>query len=156
MSEQTVTWTNSQKQAFAYIRRGVSTGLSATGALRQYRAGGGAIRDSSWYSLYRRTFAQEGWRETVKEIPMTYIVRENMFQSTDWDFKEQYIMQMKVSGYSKEIGRRITKWVTVENDKLLTKQEWLWYAQEAVNNTIGSIPFEIDRVHEYAPLIRVR
>jgi len=156
MTEPRLSWSKSQQQAFSYIRQGVGTGLSAARALREYRTGGGAIRDSSWYSLYRETFAQEGWKETVKQIPMTYVVRENMFQPTDWDFREKYIMQMKVSGFSEEIGRRVTKWVTVENDKLLTKQEWRWYAQEAVNNTIGSIPFEIDRVYEYAPLVRVR
>lgn len=156
MSEPRLSWTNSQRTAFSYIRKGINDGLSATGALRQYREGGGSIRDSSWYSLYRETFSQEGWRETVKELPMTYVVTERMFQETDWDFREKYIMQMKVGGYSIELGRRVTKWVTVEGDKLYTKQEWRWYAQEAVDNTLGSVPFEIDVVHEYAPLIRVR
>lgn len=154
MSELGTTWTDSQKQAFSYIRRSVSEGISATSALKDYRSGGGAIRDSLWYSLYKETFSQEGWKETVKQLPMTYTVTDKMYQETDWDFREKYIMQMKISGYSSEIGQRITKWVTVEGDKTYTKQEWRWFAQEAVDNTLGSVPFVIDTFIEYAPMKR--
>jgi hypothetical protein len=156
MSENTVTWSQSQKDAFSYIRRSVSEGISATSALKQYRDGGGSIRDNLWYSLYKETFSQEGWRETVAKLPVTYTVTDKMFQETDWDFREQYIMQMKVSGYSTELGQRITKWVTVENDTILTKQEWRWLAQEAASATLGTPPFAIDTFLEYAPLKRVR
>jgi hypothetical protein len=156
MSPNGIGWTQSQKDAFSYIRRGVGEGLTATNALKQYRAGGGAIRDSSWYRLYKETFNQEGWRETVKELPTTYTVTPKMHQETDWDFKEEFVMQMRVSGYSEEIAQRVTKWVTVESDRPLTKAEWRWNAQVAVSDTIGSIPFMIDRFLEYAPLHRVR
>lgn len=156
MSESSVHWTQSQKRAFSYIRKGVSEKLSATGALKQYRSGGGQIGNELWYGLYKETFNQEGWKDTVQDIPRTYMVTEKMHQETDWDFREEYIMQMQVTGYSEEIGQRITKWVTVESDKLLTKQEWRWNAQIAVDNLAGSIPFKIDRVYEYAPLHRVR
>ncbi len=156
MSEQGLSWTSSQKRAFGYIQKGVADGLSASDGLRQYRAGGGAIRDSSWFSLYKQTTNLEGWKKTVKALPTTYMVRENMHLETDWDWREEYIMQMKVSGYSEEIGQRITKYITVESDKLLTKQEWRWFGQQAVDDTLGSIPFIIDRFDEYTPLHRVR
>ena len=154
MSETAFEWTQSQKVAFGAIQRGASEGMTATAALTEYRAGGGAIRDSSWYSLYRETFAQVGTREKVKDIPYTYTVPASMYQEVDWDTREKYVMQMEVSGYSAELDKRITTWVTVETDKLITKNEYRSAAQDAVFGTIGSIDFVVDTVIDWSPLMR--
>jgi hypothetical protein len=143
------------KQALPFIQRGVREGLTATAALSQYRDGGGAIRDSSWYQVYRLTFAQEGVRENVKRIPETYIVTDQMFEPVPYDYREKYVMKMKVSGYSTELDQRIHKWVTVESDHLLTKSEWRSYAQLAVTDTIGSPDFTVDRVDQWTPQKRI-
>lgn len=156
MSEDSFQWTQSQKEAFSYIRSGVERQLSATGALKQYRAGGGKIRDAYWYSLYKQEFNFVGARERIEEIPMTYNVPETMFNPTDYDFQSKYIMSMKVSGWSSELGMRVTKYVTVESDEIVTKAEWRWGAQQAVNNTLGSPDILIDRIWEYDARIRVR
>lgn len=155
MSESGVGWTTSQKIAFPLIESGVSRGLSATEALSQYRAGGGKIRDAYWYSLYKQTFEQQGIREKVTEIPITYTVPEQMFDPRDWDLTGKYAMQMKVTGKLVETGERITKWVTVESDELLTKAEWRDYAQDALFDTIGSPDMEIDGFLEYSPIMRI-
>jgi len=154
MSEIGAEWSSSQKVAFGAIQRGANEGMTATAALTEYRAGGGAIRDSSWYSLFRETFAQVGTREKVKDIPYTYTVPESMYQEVDWDTREKYIMQMEVTGISKELDKRITTWVTVETDHLLTKNELRSAAQSAITGTIGSIDFIVDSVLDWAPLQR--
>lgn len=156
MSQETTSWSRSQKLAFPYIQLGVKQGLTASEALSQYRDGGGAIRDSSWYSLFKQEFAQYGVRENVFKIPMTYTVPETMFDPVDLDYRAKYVMNMKVSGYSSELNTRIVKWVTVESNELLTKSEWRYNAQEAVNNIIGSTPFIIDNIYEWEPRIRIR
>lgn len=149
-------WTKSQKIAFAFVQSGVSRQLNATDALKQYRAGGGAIRDSSWYSLYKQEFAATGTRENIKQIPVTYTIPDAMFERVDWDLREPYTMVMKVHGWSEELQRHITKWVTVESNILLTKAEWRWGAQQAVSDTIGSPPFIISRFSEYIAYKRMR
>lgn len=154
MSEQTRKWSASQQTAFAFVRRAVTEGTSARAGLRAYRAGGGHIGNEYWFSLYKTAFNIDGWKETIKQVPETYNIRENMFTETDFDFREEYVMQMRVSGYSEEIGQRITKWVTVESDKIITKREWRWGAQDALDAGLGSPPLVIDRVLEWAAMKR--
>lgn len=154
MSENKTKWSPSQKTAFAFVRRSVSEGMSGRAGLKAFRAGGGHIGNEYWFSLYKTAFNIDGWKETIKQVPMTYNVRENMFTKTNFDFREQYVMQMKITGYSEDLGQRVTKWVTVENDKIITKQEWVWGAQEAVDAGIRSPVFIIDRVLEWEALKR--
>jgi hypothetical protein len=156
MSESQETWTQSQKDAWSYVRKGVGEGLSGRAALRQYREGGGHIGNANWFSLYKTAFNIEGWKETIQEIPRTYNIREEMFTDIDVDYRSEFILQAKVSGYSEELSMRITKWVTVESDKILTKQEWLWGMQQAVDSSLGSPVFLIDQRIEYSALHRAR
>lgn len=154
MSEESTLWSPSQKNAFAFVRRAVADGMSGRSSVKAFRDGGGHIGNEAWFSLYKSAFNMYGWKETIKQVPETYNVRENMFTHTDFDFREEYVMQMKVSGYSEELGQRVTKWVTVESDSILTKTEWRWGAQEAVDAGIRSPIFVIDRVLEWEAMKR--
>lgn len=155
MIDLTRKWSQSQKDAFSYILSGVERQLSATNALNQYRSGGGRIGNELWYSLYKSEFNYRGVREQIKDIPITYNITEAMFEPTDFDYHSKYVMQMEVSGYSEELGMRITKWVTVESDEILTKAEWRYGAQQAINDTIGSIPLIVDSFLSYNARLRM-
>lgn len=146
MAQEKLEYSQSMIEALPYIRRAVSEGLTATNALSQYRSGGGSIRDSSWYSMFRNEFAYSGTREKIKDVPYTYTVPETMFETDPFDYRQKYVMQLEVTGYSSELDQRITKWVSVESDHLLTKNEWRSYAQQAVFDTIGSPDFNIDGI----------
>lgn len=156
MSEPKAQWSASQENAFAFVRQGVESGLSGRAALKQYRAGGGHIGNENWFSLYKSAFNISGYRETIKQIPMTYNVRETMFTDVDFDFREKYVMQMKVRGWSEELGMNITKWVTAESPNIITKQEWNWAAQDAVDAGIKSPVFVISRVLEWDAMRRAK
>ena len=147
-------WSPSQANAFAFVRRAVSEGLSGRAGVTAYRAGGGHIGNEAWFSLYKAVFNMYGYKKTIKQVPMTYNVRETMFTHMDFDFREQYVMQMKVTGYSTELGQRVTKWVTVESPNIITKQEWVWAAQDAVDAGIKSPVFVIDSVNEWDAMKR--
>jgi len=152
MTQESGSWSSSQKTAFPYIQNAVQSGLNATESLRQYRSGGGAIRDSLWYSLYKQEFSFNGVRDNVKQIPMTYSVTDAMFEPVDYDFREQYVMQMKVRGYSKDTESYITRWVTVESDKVITKREWVYGANQAISDSLGSADLTVSAVLEWVPL----
>lgn len=154
MTEPRAQWSASQETAFGFVRRSVSDGLSGRAGLRAYRAGGGHIGNENWFALYKSAFNIDGYRETIKQVPMTYNVRDTMFTDVDMDFREEYVMQMKVRGYSEELGMTVTKWVTAESDKIITKQEWLWGAQDAVDAGLGSPVFVISRVLEWEAMRR--
>lgn len=154
MTEEKTQWSASQKNAFAFVRRAVGDGMSGRAGLKEYRSGGGKIGNEYWFSLYKTAFNISGNRDTIKQIPMTYNVRDTMFAHTEFDFREQYVMQMEVTGYSTELEQRVTKWVTVESPQVITKQEWLWGAQDAVNSGITSPTFLIDRVKQWDAMKR--
>lgn len=154
MSESSAQWSSSQKQAFPYIQQAVGLGLTATAGLAQYRAGGGKIRDAWWGSLFRLEFSYSGVRDNVVKIPMTYTVPETMFEPVDYDFRNEYVMQMKVRGYSKELGQTVTRWITVEADELQTKQEWIYGGNQTIADTLGSDEMTISQVLEWVPLKR--
>lgn len=156
MTEFQAGWSQSQKDAWAYVRKGVAEGLSGRAALRQYRAGGGHIGNEYWFSLYKTAFNAEGWKNSIKEIPPTYNIREEMFTPTDLDYREKYIIQAEVSGYSEELGKRVKKWVTVESDHIMTKQQWLWGIQQAIDIGLGSPTMVVDTRHQYEAFVRYR
>lgn len=156
MSQPFDTWTQSQQIAFGFVRKGVETGLSGRSALKEYRAGGGHIGNELWFSLYKSAFNLYGYRETIKQVPMTYNVRDTMFTDVDFDFREEYVMQMKVTGYSEDLGMTVTKWVTAESPSIITKQEWQWAAQDAVDSGIRSPVFVINRVVEWEAMRRAK
>lgn len=156
MTEEQKGWSQSQKIAFPFISSAITRNLNATEGLKQYRDGGGQIRDTSWYELFKETFAQIGVRDKIEQLPVTYKVTEAMFQDVDWDLRAKYAVQMKVSGYSEELGQRIVKYVTIESDELVTKAEWRYGAQQAIDDTIGSPVFTVDTFIEYNPIKRMR
>ena len=150
MSQEQGQWSPSQKNAYSFVSRAVTEGLSARAGLKAFRAGGGHIGNEYWFSLYKTAFNIDGWKETIQQVPMTYNVRENMFTPEPVNWKREFVMQMKVSGYSEETGTTITRWVTAESDRVLTKQEWLWSAQQIIDDRIGSDPLIVDRVKEWS------
>jgi len=152
VSEQRKLWTKSQLGAFPYIQQGVGLGMSATAALIEYRDGGGKIRNADWFSLFKQVFSYLGVRDNIKKIPMTYTVPDTMFEPVDYDFREQFVMQMKVRGYSKELGQYVTRWVTTESDKPITKREWTYGAERTMSDTVGSDPLINIQVLEWVPL----
>lgn len=154
MEESPLDWSKSQREAYGFIRRAVDEGLSATYALGQFREGGGSIRNQWWYELYRETFANIGWRETIEELPDSYTISEKMYRQVDWDLREKYAVMGKVRGWSEELGQYIEKWVTVESDRPLTKGEFRGYMQQAIDDTIGSPDMEVEEVFEWDAVMR--
>ena len=154
MAEPRDQWTKSQIGAFPYIQQGVGLGMTATDALIDYRAGGGKIGNELWFSLFKQEFSFSGVRENIIKIPMTYTVPDSMFEPVDYDFREQYVMQMKVRGFSSELDMWVTRWVTAESDTMLTKQEWQYAANMAISDRIGSPPLVVSSVVEWTPLQR--
>jgi hypothetical protein len=155
MSEnQGTEWTKSQQIAYPYIENAINRGLSASQGLQEYRQGGGSIRDSLWYSLFRETYSYTAVPDKIEAIPGTYTIPETMYQPVDWDLRSKYAIRMEVVGYSHDIGANITKWVTVESDKLLTKNELIGLANTAIFDNPGSPLMEVNEILDYDLVMR--
>lgn len=142
-------WTSAMRVAWQYTLSGAEQGLTATNALGQYRGGGGKIRDSDWYSLYKDAFGMAGKRESIEKIPSTYVIPDSMATESGFDWYQKYVMQYDVTGRHPETGIRSTRTVTVENDELLTKKEWQLAANDAIEDDPGSEPIEIESFSNY-------
>lgn len=149
-------WTAAMRLAWQYTLSGAEMGLTATDALGQYRGGGERIRDADWYYLYKDAFAAGGKRDSIGEIPSTYVIPESMATDSDFDWYEKYVMQYDASGVNPETGKRETRRITIESDELLTKKEWQMGAYEAIEANPDSDPIIIDRWTNYTFYRRVR
>lgn len=139
-------WSKSVLAAWDYMVSGARQGLTATDAYQQYTAGGGKIRTSWWYAGFKEAFGMIGVRDSIMEIPKTYTIPETMSTRSGMDWTEKYIFQGEWQGVDPKTGSRFKRWVTVESNELLTKSEWEFYSQQAVDMTPGSIPIIIERL----------
>jgi len=117
-------WTFSQRQAFSFVWRAVREGLSATEALRQYRSGGGRIRDAYWYDLYRQVQDEPEKSARLGELPEFYTPSDEFATEVYWDSRQQYLMKMKLHVIDPLTGAEFDQWYTVESDVPLTMAEW--------------------------------
>lgn len=136
-------WPDSVNQAWEYILRGVKEGLTATEALRQYRSGGGGIRNEYWYDAWHKAEDVDRIGIQIQKTPDFYDINPNLATESPFDWRQEWVMQVEVFGEDPETFERYRRWVTVESDEPLTKADYLDMAQEAINYTPGSIPFQI-------------
>lgn len=136
-------WPKSVNVAWEFVLRGAKEGLTATEALRQYRDGGGAIRNQYWYDAWNSAKEVDEIGRQIDALPDYYQVNPYLATDSPFDWRQEWIMQIEVFGEDPETQERYTRWVTVESDEALTKGEYLDLAQEAIDYTPGSIPFQI-------------
>lgn len=148
-------WPKSINVAWEYVVRAAKEGLSATEGLRQYREGGGSIRNEFWYDAYHQAQEIDEIGQQIQDLPDFYNVNKYLATDSPFSWRQEWIMQMEVVGDDPETQERYTRWVTVESDEPLTKGEYSDAAQESIYGTPGSIPFQIVDVTDYVFYRRV-
>lgn len=89
--------------------------------------------------------ALDAWQKLI-DLPDFYRVTSKFGIETPFDYRDKYIMQMKVHAWDKNTGEFVDQWITVESGSRKTKQEWFELARQATIDT----PFGTDLVLEYA------
>ena len=130
-------WSQSQRMAWSYVRTGVDSDLSATSALREYRAGGGTIRTSDWYDLWNKAESAGGEWEKISMLTPEDTIPESMFEPTGIKFEQKYVMNVNITGRTVQ-GETITEMYRyVESDERLTKKEWFAKVDEFLQRYKG-------------------
>lgn len=140
------------REAWTYVLSSVSRGLSGAEGLRQYRAGGGAIRTQDWYTLRRTAQAAFQEAEAISVRPRGLPVPPEAFTETDWDYRQNFVSIIEVVGRDRVTGARVTRTITVESDELLTLEEWAEAGldiMEAEAENYGIENFAIGRMFFY-------
>ena len=117
-------YTTSEAIAWEYVLNARSRELSATEALRQYRSGGGHIRDADWYFLYRSAADAEYAQELSQRLPEYLYPSRDAFQYTPWRMEEKYIVKARVTARDSEGNIYPSFWRTVESGHNLTMKQW--------------------------------
>ena len=117
-------WTNAQRQAWDYVKAGEGSGMTLTGALSDYRAGGGAIRTADWLELWHRYGdAAQTW-DTLYQYKPGDVVPESLFAQVDVNYQSKYVMTYTTT-VRDEFGNLVHDVQRqVESDRRLTLQEW--------------------------------
>jgi hypothetical protein len=97
--------------------------------------------------------AVSAWTK-LNELPGFYDVTDKFALKTTFDYREKYVMQMEVVGKDTVSGKDINVWVTLENDKPLTKEEWLEYARKEFTDHPFGYSYIIDYVNDWNYYIR--
>lgn len=79
-----------------FISSALRSGLSATSALRDYRAAGGTIRDATWYRLYGQTRAALGAVPDLANLDPTLPPDESAFRPWEASARGHYIYQVDI------------------------------------------------------------
>lgn len=104
--------------------------MTLTGALSDYRAGGGAIRTADWLELWHRySDAAQTW-DTLYQYKPGDVVPESLFAQVDVNYQSKYVMTYTTT-VRDEFGNLIHDVQRqVESDRRLTLQEWTDAATE--------------------------
>ena len=148
-------WPKSINVAWEYVLKAAKEGLTATEGLRQYRDGGGAIRNQYWYDAYNEAQVVDEIGQQIVDLPNYYQVNPYLATDSPFAWRQEWVMQMEVHGNDPETNEAYTRWITVESDNPLTKEDYGEAAQNSIDGTPGSIPFNIDDVTDYVFYRRV-
>jgi len=118
-------WTSAMRQAYVYVRQGYQLELSGAETLRQYRAGGGAIRTQDFYALRRGVVDAAINAEMIQRLPGDMSPPPDWLPEVDFDFQRKYVMRVKANVM--DMGGIVLTdvWRTIESDVNLSIDEWL-------------------------------
>jgi hypothetical protein len=142
-------FTQAVSRVFGYASAAVSRGLEVGEAFTQYVAGGGTEGEKP-FSLAQEAYdsSKRDWSK-IGDIPREYRISSEFALDTGFDWREEHVMKMEVLYRDNETGEHGRKWVTVESNTEMTRQEWEYNAQSIIQETPTSGDLEVYGVISY-------
>lgn len=137
------------KRVWHFITSGVRSGVESaavTTALEPVQDIFDISTVDETYGLYDE--AIDNWQK-IHNIPDFHTISEDFSLSSPFDWKQDHIMQMRIQGIDLNTGEQVDTWITVENDRAVSKDEWLGMAQEAVEDSPFGYSYSVDYVAEW-------
>ncbi len=125
-------WTSSQRQAWDYVKAAEGSGLNQSEALREYRAGGGAIRTSDWGMLWHRYDEGAAQWDRLYQFRSNDTVPESLFNPVNINYAEKYVMTFKATVRDENGNLVHDVYRQVESNERLTLAQWQSAATEAL------------------------
>ena len=104
--------------AWDYAQSAIGRGLTATEGLREYRAGGGAIRNESWYDLTRLAVETRDIGDRVAGQQIEPPIPGSAYSVVGDDYGHKYVVVADVSYIDAATEKPVTRIITVESDEV--------------------------------------
>jgi len=150
-------WTSSMAQAWEYIVSAAKQGLGVTESLDEYRGGGGAIRTQDWSTLFHRTEGLTEASQTTLRMPADMYLPQRLYTETQYDWAQEYIAQVRITGKDENTGEWTSRWMTLEFDQTPTRgdldsgiKDWLGNDSKGMA-MLNFVLQEVDLYHRELP-----
>lgn len=147
--------TSGVKQIVSFVSSGVRRGLGQEETYEQIKdyLPDDIIEDviAGQYNLFEEF--KTDWAR-INTIPDEYIVGREYGLATSLDYRQNYIMRIKVAAYDFNTGEEVERWITVESNKELTLEEWQSSAIDAARETLAGTDLFIEDYLEYEYFIK--
>ena len=141
-------WTESQRKAWQYVEKGVSTSLTQTQALKEFRAGGGKIRTQSWVELWHRSSeASQEWNK-LYQLKGSDTIPSSMYEQVNINYQKKYVMTFTVDirASTGEVIRNIHR--QVESSHKLSLQQWTVAVEESMSEDLSDPALSVNAIRE--------
>lgn len=125
-------WTNAQRFAWDYVKSGFDNDYTQSGALKEFRAGGGKIRTSDWGELWHRYDEAAASWERLYQFGQNDVVPESLFAEVNINYQQKYIMTFKADIRTPKGSIVHDIYRQVESDRKMTLGEWQQAALELI------------------------
>lgn len=134
-----------------FVRSMIERGLSATAALREFRAAGGQIQTQTWYRTYGEVGAALANRERASSIPLGR--RPNADEVTTWSTRRAtgYLYQIEAQVRIRGTSEVFTMQTSYRSDSLIQTGRAL---QDAMNTLADNLD-EYDEVALFGSVVGV-
>jgi len=142
-------WSEGQIQSWEWVESAYNIGLSATAALREFRAAGGHIRTQSWYQSWDRYESGVSQWGRLYQFGQNDTVPSSLFLQVPIQYSGRYTMTFTATVRDSQgaIVRDVKR--QVSSDRLLTASEW----QSAATNTLlEDISQDVDGVESLSDI----
>ncbi len=140
-------WTQKVREAWQWVKSGVSLALGREPAFDQYTAGGGEIETAEWesaWSLGERLYEQG---RLIQDLPGGAVIDPGYFTPVDIDYAGEFHLTAELHYFDKSTQAWETKFVSTNLDEDATRQDWEAEMIQAVKDTEQSP--DIDWTKDY-------
>ena len=109
-------WSPSMMQAWQYAVSAVEHGIRVTEGRNEYRAGGGAISNEGWGSLYHLAEASKDSGELVQGLPFKTPIPSQAYTVVDIGLERKYTVVADISYIDQATKTRVDRVISVQSD----------------------------------------
>lgn len=128
-------WTQRVREAWQWVKAGVSLALGREPAFEQYTAGGGVVEEAEWenaWTLGERLY-QQGVR--IGQLQPDAVIVPEYFTVVDIDYAGEFHLSAEIYYFDKVTQDWEHKYVSTNLGEAATKQDWEAALIQAMKDT---------------------